>query len=300
MAESVFSAYDFEGGFYRPTSPAETQGLLQVFDAAITAGYEIFVLDYADPSEAAAALEAANRILELGYHAFVSTPALTGTTLGPWQGAASSVEFITATERVFLPEKSFTMSVAVSGEPQPSVEWIKDEVIVEAVTGTMLVLSDLVAADSGAYRVRTTNRYGQTTSVPTTIRVDPNARVGRLSNLSARTWAGSGEAQLTPGVVSDGAVQILAHAVGPRLIEYGVPNPLNDPVLQVVANGVTVRANDNWGESEESDALRDTAAIVRAFPLVDGSGDAALQFEPVRGRYVAGWGSWWSGGQRVG
>ncbi|GAB5560362.1 MAG: hypothetical protein SynsKO_20090 [Synoicihabitans sp.] len=277
MAESVFSAYDFLGNFYRPTSSAETAALIEVFDTAIASGYEIYVLDYANPSDPAAALAAANRIISEGYHAFVSTPALNGVALGPWQGSAPMVTLLSG-QRVFRPGRDIAIAARVSGSPTPTLTWFKDGEAIEAAQTTNLVLADVKASDSGHYTLRASNRFGAVESTHVQIRVDENVEPGRLSNLSTRSWSGAGEGQLIPGIVTRGEVQILARAVGPGLEGFGVAQVLENPRVSVLREVGEPLQNDDWQDDGEGGALAELAETVGAFPLQPSSKDSAIQF----------------------
>ena len=99
----------------------------------------------------------------------------------------------------------------------------------------------------------------------------------RLTNLSARGLSGIGAQRMIPGfVVRNGDLPIMLRAVGPTLADFGVENPMTDPSLQMIpaptaGNG----SNDNWQDGDGVSAADMTR--VGAFPLRDGSADAALQ-----------------------
>ena len=57
-----------------------------------------------------------------------------------------------------------TFSVAVSGQPAPTLQWQKNGVDVAGATGDTLRLSNVTAADAGNYRVIATNASGSATS----------------------------------------------------------------------------------------------------------------------------------------
>ena len=89
----------------------------------------------------------------------------------------------------------------------------------------------------------------------------------RLVNLSTRTDAGSGDDALVAGfVVSGGAAQsLLMRAVGGALQEFGVTNPMADPVLTVRDSTQAIEAqNDNWVGNAY---VKEAAAFAGAFPL---------------------------------
>jgi len=59
-------------------------------------------------------------------------------------------------------------------------------------------------------------------------------------------------------VTGNGPSQLVIRAIGPSLGDFGVPNALNDPLLEIHgSNGDIILSNDNWQESQ-GQALRDT------------------------------------------
>lgn len=57
-----------------------------------------------------------------------------------------------------------TISVTVSGEPAPTLQWQRDGVAIAGATSATLRLGSVTAADAGNYRVIATNAYGTATS----------------------------------------------------------------------------------------------------------------------------------------
>jgi sugar lactone lactonase YvrE len=115
------------------------------------------------------------------------------------------------------------------------------------------------------------------------------AAASRLINVSARTIVGAGENALFAGFVVAGnsPKSLLIRAVGPTLGAFGVPGVLNDPRLDVFANGATtaLAANDNWGGNV---ALTAAFRAVGAFALpASESADAALLVMLQPGAYTA-------------
>lgn len=99
----------------------------------------------------------------------------------------------------------------------------------------------------------------------------------RMNNVSARAFVGTGPMAPIAGFVVGGTApkQVLVRAVGPTLAGFGVTGLLADPQLALFREGslVPVQQNDNWGGTA---ALRATFSSTGAFPLPDGSRDAAL------------------------
>ena len=278
MVESVYAAYDFEENYYRPTAAAETAKLELVMQNAVALGLEVYVLDYADPADPAAGLAAAQRILDAGYHAFVSTPALTGEVLGPWHPVIPAIlaQPIGLTLR---PGQDLGLRVLAVGAPTPNYTWYFNDVPIANDTAQRLVIENAQLSDAGRYRVDLSNRYGAVSSTTVDVIVNEFAGRGRLTNLSTRAWAEEGGAQLIPGVVSDGNVELLARAVGPTLADFQVENTVLDPGLAVVRAEVERIANADWSDGGSATLIAVTAAEVGAFALRENSADAALILE---------------------
>ncbi|HEY1111298.1 MAG TPA: PQQ-binding-like beta-propeller repeat protein [Opitutaceae bacterium] len=113
-------------------------------------------------------------------------------------------------------------------------------------------------------------------------RLDAPATGGQLINLSTRAEAG-GDGTLIAGFVVAGLAEkpLLVRAVGPGLARFGVVGTLADPALELHATrddgrNALLSANENWADHGRGPALVDAAARTGAFPLEDGSRDAAL------------------------
>lgn len=101
----------------------------------------------------------------------------------------------------------------------------------------------------------------------------------RLTNLSIRTGAGTGDATLIVGFYVGGAgtaggKSLLLRGVGPTLTTFGVSGALPDPEIELLRDGRRIAANDNWGGADSlAAAFAATGAFAFAAP---GSRDAAL------------------------
>ncbi len=109
----------------------------------------------------------------------------------------------------------------------------------------------------------------------------------RLANLSTRAQVGTGaNIMITGFVVQDTAPKrVLIRAVGARLAAapFSIAGALANPQLQLYnASGTLVLANDNWSTDDLA-----TMNSVGAFPLANGSGDAALVATLSPGAYTA-------------
>jgi L-ascorbate metabolism protein UlaG (beta-lactamase superfamily) len=116
---------------------------------------------------------------------------------------------------------------------------------------------------------------------------------GRLVNLSARNFAGTGDAALIAGFVVSGNVpkRLLIRGIGPRLAAFGVTGALGDPRVDLFLseNGRNrlLASNDNWADGGAG-PVRAAFASVAAFDLPDASSrDAALVVTVPAGAFTA-------------
>jgi len=116
----------------------------------------------------------------------------------------------------------------------------------------------------------------------------------RLVNLSTRGFVGVGGDIMIPGFVvsEEGSRTFLIRAVGPTLEDFSVTGTLSDPILRIyqrnnaTGNEAVILANNNWGENGDADEIRDAAAAVHAFALLEGSADAACLVTLPSGPYT--------------
>jgi hypothetical protein len=83
----------------------------------------------------------------------------------------------------------------------------------------------------------------------------------RLANLSTRAQVGTGGNVLIGGFVVSGgsSKRILVRGIGPSLVQFGVPNALMDPTLELHAqNGTLLFSNDNWTAAPNKQEISDT------------------------------------------
>ncbi len=121
-----------------------------------------------------------------------------------------------------------------------------------------------------------------------------SAGTARLVNVSARNFAGTGDATLIAGFVIGGNVprRLLIRGVGPRLASgFGVTGVLADPKLELFLSDAgrtkLFATNDNWAEAGTGPA-RAAFAATGAFDFPDaGSGDAALVVTVPAGAFTA-------------
>jgi hypothetical protein len=105
----------------------------------------------------------------------------------------------------------------------------------------------------------------------------------RLTNVSARSYAGTGDDVMIAGftILGTGTKRVLIRAVGPTLGAFGVAGVLGDPKLIVYAGANRIAENDDWSPS-----LGATFNAVGAFALPASSRDAAVELSLAPGGYT--------------
>jgi uncharacterized protein YggT (Ycf19 family) len=71
----------------------------------------------------------------------------------------------------------------------------------------------------------------------------------QLGNISARAFVQTGDNVVIGGFVVQGSEpkRVIIRAIGPELTQYGVPNPLFNPTLELHdGTGALIASNDNW------------------------------------------------------
>ena len=70
-----------------------------------------------------------------------------------------------------------------------------------------------------------------------------------LGNISTRAFVQTGDNVMIGGFIVQGArpKRVILRAIGPELTQYGVPNVLADPTLELHdGTGALIASNDNW------------------------------------------------------
>ena len=80
--------------------------------------------------------------------------------------------------------------------------------------------------------------------------LDP-AATSKLENISTRGFVDTGDNLMIAGIMvgPTGATNsdFLVRAIGPSLSNFGIQNPLGDPILELHdGSGTTIAMNDNW------------------------------------------------------
>ena len=103
----------------------------------------------------------------------------------------------------------------------------------------------------------------------------------KASNVATRGEVGTGGNVLIAGFVINGtaARRMLIRGVGPTLTRFGLGQNavLADPFLTLKdSSGVTLRTSDDWGSGDDAAVIASAAVSGGAFPLANGSKDAAM------------------------
>ena len=80
----------------------------------------------------------------------------------------------------------------------------------------------------------------------------------KLANVSTRGFVSTGDNVMIGGTIIIGSVpaRVLFRAIGPSLTNFGVPNALQDPTLELRdGNGALLFANDNWRDTQEAEII---------------------------------------------
>ena len=140
----------------------------------------------------------------------------------------------------------------------------------------------LVASINGG---RTAHVYGRTAGAVLVEGYDVGTGdAQRFTSLAARNRVGTGANILIAGfsLAGEGMRNLLIRAVGPTLGAFGVPSVLTDPKLEIYqSSGGKIGENDNW-----SSMLATAFSSVGAFPLTQGSKDAAITISLPAGGYT--------------
>jgi len=173
---------------------------------------------------------------------------------------------------------SATFSVVASGAPPLSYQWRKDGMAISGATGARYYIASATPSNAGRYSVVVSNINGAVSSPEVLLSLlDPP----KLINLSTLGYLSP---DLSSGFVIRGASskRILARAVGPGLIPFGVAGAVADPALVLYdAKGNPLRYNDDWASSDAS-----VFSAVGAFGLQVGSRDAAIVATLEPGNYI--------------
>jgi hypothetical protein len=80
----------------------------------------------------------------------------------------------------------------------------------------------------------------------------------KLANISTRGFVETGDNVMIGGTIILGTDQarVLLRAIGPSLANFGVPNALGDPILELYdGNGALIAVNDDWRNDQEAEII---------------------------------------------
>ena len=112
---------------------------------------------------------------------------------------------------------------------------------------------------------------------------------GRLINLSSLARSGGGEATLIAGFTVEGSAQraFLVRGAGPSLAGFGVSGFAPNPRIRLYQGASLLAENDDWHTGTAGAGnIAAVSSRVGAFPLADGSADAALLSTVSAGSYT--------------
>ena len=92
------------------------------------------------------------------------------------------------------------------------------------------------------------DNYSKQSVVIPTPTPTPTPRPATLGNISTRLQVGTGDRVMIAGFIVQGSApkRVLIRAAGPSLTQFGVPNALANPRLELHDTNNTIGMNDNW------------------------------------------------------
>ena len=113
----------------------------------------------------------------------------------------------------------------------------------------------LLSVDQGSYTAVLRGKGGSTgVGLIEVYDLDANGRADVI-NISTRGFVLSGENVMIGGLIVTGnePSQLVLRGIGPSLGDFGVPNVLADPFLELHdGNGALIQANNNWRDTQET------------------------------------------------
>ena len=96
----------------------------------------------------------------------------------------------------------------------------------------------------------------------------------KLGNISTRAFVSTGSDIMIAGFIlggNTGSTNMILRGIGPSLSNFGVPDALADPTLELRNdNGALLRANDNWMDDPEQAAIITAAGLALSNNLESG------------------------------
>jgi hypothetical protein len=147
---------------------------------------------------------------------------------------------------------------------QSNDNWMDSQVEAALIQATGLAPTDMHEAamvrtlPAGAYTA-TVRGVGNSTGVGIVEVYDVDGTSGStLANISTRGRAGTGDDVMIGGfIIGDSgsdAARVIVRAIGPSLAQFGIANPLANPMLELHnGNGSALQTNDDWKESQQAE-----------------------------------------------
>jgi hypothetical protein len=162
------------------------------------------------------------------------------------------------------------LTVAATGTAN-TYTWRRGTTVVQTSAEPTLILPAVSAAVAGSYTVTVQNAGGSVQS--SSVNVAVGGGEGRLANLSVRANLAASQT-LIVGFSTNGGKSVLIRGIGPTLstAPFNIGGAYADPRLELYSGSTMLTQNNDWNA-----ALAAAFTSVGAFPLVNGSRDAALQ-----------------------
>jgi hypothetical protein len=153
-----------------------------------------------------------------------------------------------------------------SGELLATNDNWRDGLYAKQVASTLPPANDLESAlwgiiNPGAYTVVVRGK-NDTTGIALFEVYDLDQTVdSKLANISTRGFVETGDDVMVGGTIIIGSApaRVLLRAIGPSLANFGVPNALQDPTLELHdGNGALMASNDNWRSDQEAEIIATT------------------------------------------
>ena len=125
----------------------------------------------------------------------------------------------------------------------PPVRWAKGSVQHAAIWNTSLSDSEIAAIQTAR------NPSATPTATPTPTPTPSPTPASLLDNISTRAFVQSGDDVMIGGFIVQGTEpkSVIIRAIGPELTQYGVPDVLADPTLELHdGTGALIASNDSW------------------------------------------------------
>lgn len=96
--------------------------------------------------------------------------------------------------------------------------------------------------------------------------LDQPPAAAKLGNISTRAFVGTGSDIMIAGFIlgplGAGDDTVIVRGIGPSLAQFGVPNPLANPTLELRdGNGMLVRSNNDWQDDSAQAAIINAAGL---------------------------------------